>query len=166
MLWGKLMRPAADRDSQWHAYLGWEHTGWERRAPPRWCRPNRGCCWRERVWVAGAECCCPNRLILLGLTEPAGRGTWWGRSGRIKCCLETAQGIGRRGQGRNDTPQTPEARKHTHTHKNNRQMRHPSPQTFTQTPPQHTQPHRERQTGKAVRNVQARSLLQRTPTCR
>lgn len=29
------------------AYLGWEHTGWELRAPPRWCRPNTDCCWRE-----------------------------------------------------------------------------------------------------------------------
>ena len=109
--------------------------------------------------MAGAKYCCSNRLILLGLKEPAGRGTWWGRSGRIKCCLEIAQGIGRRGQGRYDTPETRHTHTHTHTHTKIRHDETPvTPRTFTQTPP-HTQPHREGQTGKAVRNVRALSLL-------
>lgn len=112
--------------------------------------------------MAGAERCWSTRLILLGLTEPAGRGTWWVRSGRIKCCLEIAQGIGGRRQGRKDTPQGPEIHKHTHTY--NGQIRHPSSPRHLHRRA-HAQPHRERQTGKAVRNVQALSLLQRTPTC-
>lgn len=144
MLWGSLWVQLQTWISQSHAYLGWEHKGWELRAPPRWCRPNTDCCWREKVWVAGAEYCCPNRLILLGLTEPAGRGTWWVRSGRIKCCLEIAQGIGRRGQGRKDTPQSPEIHKHTCIH--NGQMRHPSPRRHLHRHPPHTHNHTERET--------------------
>lgn len=104
-------------------------------------------------------CCWLNRLILQGLTEPAGQGTWSGRSGRIKCCLDIAQGIGRRGQGMHHRDQR---QTQTHTHNDYRQVGHP--RHLHRHP--HNKPHREKKyTGKAVRNFQAPSLLQRTPTC-
>lgn len=65
-----------------------------------------------------------NRLILQGLKEPAVRGTWWVRSGRIKCFLETVQATGKRGQCRKDTTGARDAqtctkittRRDTHSH--------------------------------------------------
>lgn len=143
------MKPARARDPKWQAYLGWEHTGWAQRAPPHWCRPSTGCRWRETVSWAGRERCCPTRLILPGLTEPAGRGRWWGRSGRIKCCLEVAEGTGRGGRDRHTTPR----RVQTSTQHAKTDAHHP----------RHTDTKKE--TGTAVRNLEAPSLLSGTLTC-
>lgn len=113
--------------------------------------------------MAGVECCCSNRPVRPGLTEPAGRGTWWGRSGQIKCCLQIAQRRRRErtGQGRHTAGS--KGRAHT-KHTRNGQMTHPSPPRHLHRQPS-THNHTERQTGKAVRSVRARSLLQHRPTC-
>lgn len=162
---GEVTRPAIGWNCLQRAYLGWERTGWGQRVPPRWCRLNTGCRWRERVWGAGVECCCLNRLILLGLAEPAGRGTWSGRSGRIKCCLEIAQGVGRGGKDRAGTTHRREQR---HTQRDTQTDKTPvSQDIYTDKPPSHTTTHTEKHTGgESSQNFfKAPNLLQRTPTC-
>lgn len=91
------------------AYLGTERTGWAQTEQRRWCKWNTRCRWRETFLEAGERCHLLNRL-----TQPAGRHTWSGRSERIKCCLEIAQGIGRRGEGEDGRTQKAET-KHRET---------------------------------------------------
>lgn len=123
-----------------HAYLGWEHINWAQKAPLRWYRLSTGYCWRDRVWAAGAECCCTNRLVLQGLKGSAVRGAWWVGSGRIKCFLETLQGKGRRGKCRKDSTESRDTQ--TCTKKTTTWDTH----LGHHAPPRHTR--QERQTGK------------------